>query len=158
MVALPGWFPVQSGRSIHSVDGMYAAMRRCREVRSLHAAIREEMVNEADIDRFVRGLLNHFVPGEQFAFQLSLGSIAVACAGINKAFARKFVGYLANLKSTELALASQIANQALQLIPSTILETIREDSPEYEVRFLETVPRSDAGHTVVVFDEDLVNA
>ena len=143
---------------IGAVDGLYAAMRRSREVRSLHAAIREEVVNEADVDQFVRSLLTNFITGEQFVFQLSLGAIAIACAGINKAFAREFVGYLAGLTTTELHLAAQIASQALQLIPTTIRETITDSSPVVEVQLLGSVPRSDAGQTTFVFDEELVDA
>ncbi len=149
---------VQRFAQIGTVDGLCAAMKRSREVRSLHAALREEMVNEADIDGFVRSLLKHFVTGEQFAFQLSLGAVAIACAGINKAFAREFVGYLAKLRTTEMSLAAQIAANALQLIPTTIRETITENSPEFELRILDSVPRSDARQTTVVFDEELVDA
>ncbi len=51
---------------IGTVEGIYAAMRRSREVRSLHAAMREEMVNEADIEAYVRALLQAFVPASNF--------------------------------------------------------------------------------------------
>jgi len=143
---------------IGTVEGIYAAMRRSREVRSLHAAMREEMIRETDIDRYVRSLLQSFVPSEQFLFQLSIAAIAVACVGINKSFARDFVAYLAKLSSTEMYLATQIADQALQLIPTTIRETITENSPDVEVRYLDMVPRSDAGQTTFVIEEELIDA
>lgn len=143
---------------IGTVEGIYSAMRRSREVRSLHAAMREEMVNEADIDGYVRSLLQSFVPSEQFSYQLSIAGIAVACVGINKAFARDFVAYLARMRSTEMQLASQVADQALQSIPTTIRETITESTPDFEVRYLDTVPRSDAGQTTFVIKEELIDA
>lgn len=143
---------------IGTVEGIYAAIRRSREVRSLHAALREEMVTEAHIDVYVRSLLQSFVPGEQFPYQLSIAAIAVACVGINKAFARDFVAYLANLRTTEMYLATQIADQALQLIPTTIRETIAESAPDFEVRYLDRVPRSDAGQTTFVIEEELIDA
>lgn len=143
---------------IGTVEGIYAAMRRSREVRSLHAAMREEMVNEADIEAYVRALLQAFVRGQQFSHQLSIAAIAVACVGINKAFARDFVAYLASLRSIEMQLASQVAHQALQSIPTTIRQTIAEGTPDYEVRYLNSVPRSDAAQTTFVIDEELVDA
>jgi hypothetical protein len=150
---------VQRFSQIGTVEGIFAALRRTNEVRSLHAAIREEIVNEADIDKFIRSLLTSFVSGKPFVFQLSLAGIASACAGINKAFARDFVSYLAKLRSSEMLLATQIADQALQLIPTTIRETITTTRPpDCEVRFLESVPRSSAGQTTIVFEEELVDA
>jgi hypothetical protein len=143
---------------IGTVEGIYAAMQRSREVRSLHAAMREEVVNETGMDAYVRALLRSFVHGQQFSHQLSIAAIAVACVGINRTFARGFIAYLASMRSLEMHLASQVAAQALQSIPITIRETIGEGTPDNDVRYLKTVPRSDAGQTTFVIEEELVDA
>ncbi|MBL8871717.1 MAG: hypothetical protein JNK90_18220 [Planctomycetaceae bacterium] len=143
---------------IGTADGIYAAMRKSREVKALHAAMREEIVSESDIDQYVRGILESFVPGEHFIYQLALGAISVACVGVNKAYARKFVAYLDKLRSTEMQLASQIASKALQSIPITIRETFSESSADHEIQFLDRVPRSDAGQTTYLFKEELAYA
>ena len=141
-----------------TVEALYSALRKSREVRSLNSAIREELIGEAELDPFVRSLLQRFVPGEQFEYQLSLAAISVACVGINKSFAREFVSYLAHLRAIEMWLASQVAEQALQFIPATISKTISENSSIDEVRLVGRLHRSDASQTTVIFGEDLVDA
>ena len=98
-----------------TVEALYSALRKSREVRSLNSAIREELIGEAELDPFVRSLLQRFVPGEQFEYQLSLAAISVACVGINKSFAREFVSYLAHLRAVRIAL-SRSGNQSRQSI------------------------------------------
>ena len=141
-----------------TVEALYSALRKSREVRSLNSAIREELIGEAELDPFVRSLLQRFVPGEQFEYQLSLAAISVACVGINKSFAREFVSYLAHLRAIEMYLASQVAEQALQFIPATISKTISENNSIDEVRLVGRLHRSDASQTTVIFGEELVDA
>jgi hypothetical protein len=143
---------------IGTIEGLYCTIRRSREVRTLHAAMREGVVKEADLDEYVRMLLRSFVGGEQFRYQISIAAIAVACVGINKAYARNFVVYLATLRSVEMHLATQIAHHALQVIPTTIRKTISTNSLVPDVQYVKSVPRSDAGQTTLIIERELVNA
>ena len=143
---------------IGTIEGLYSALRRSGEVRSLSTAIREESIGESEVDRFVRSLLREFKHGEQFPYQLSLAAIAVACIGISKEFSRKFVSYLASLRSVELLVASQVAEHCLQFISTTTRETISEGNSIKQFFFVERPPRSHASQTAVTFDGNLVDA
>jgi hypothetical protein len=143
---------------IGTVEALFAALRRSREVRSLQAAMREELIGAEEVDRFVRSLMQGFAPGEQFAFQLSLAAIAVACVGIGKSFAREFISHLANLDAVELSLAIQVAQQCALFVSGTIRETISGGGVIDEVRLVERIPRSDTRQTIGDFGGELVDA
>ena len=139
---------------ISTVEGIYHALRRSIEVKSLSSALREEAINECDLDSFVRYLLEAFVPGEQFRFQMTLAGIAVACETINKAFARQFIDYLAGIQLSELSVAVMVAKYGRRSITKTVSKTFSCSSTQNQFRLVHRVTKADVGQRSQTFEEE----
>ena len=114
---------IQRFEQVSTTEGIYHALRRSIEVKTLNSALREELVGEPELDRFIRQLLASFVAGEQFRFQMTLAGIVVACETINKLFARQFIDYVASNQLSELAVASMVAKLVRRTITKTVSKT-----------------------------------
>ena len=141
---------------IGSAEGLYHALRRTPEVRSLNSGLREEVIGEDDLEKFIRSLLSSFVLGEQFKYQIEVAAVAVACETINNLFARQFIDYLANMQAAELTVASLIARQARRSITNTTTRTYTVSTQKPEWQMLERVPKSDIGQSYQTFARELV--
>ncbi len=141
---------------ISSVEGIYHALRRSIEVKSLNSALREEAVGERELDLFIRYLLGAFVPGEQFRFQITLAGIAVACETINKAFARQFIDYLAGIQLSELSVAAMVAKYGRRSITKTVSKTFSCSSTQSQFGLVQRVTKADVGQRSQTFEEEFV--
>ncbi len=141
---------------ISTSEGLYRALRRSIEVKSLNSAIREELISESQIDAFVRDLIRSFVPGEQFASQIALAAVAAACENINKAFARQFIEFLSGMDSIEFSCTTAVARLASKSISSTITKTFGSDFRRNEVRLLDKSYRSEVGQYAQTYGWELV--
>ncbi len=139
---------------ISSVEGIYHALRRSIEVKSLNSAIREEAVGERELDFFIRNLLVAFVPGEQFRFQITLAGIAVACETINKAFARQFIDYLAGIQLSELSVAAMVAKYGRRSITKTDSKTFSCSSTQKQFSLVHRVTKADVGQRSQTFEKE----
>ncbi len=141
---------------IGSAEGIYHAMRRSLEVKSLNSGLREEAIGESQLDRFIRSLLKSFVPGQQFKDQVTIAAVAVACETINKKFARDYIDFLANMQASELSLASLIARQARRSITTTTTRTFTVSTPNTQWRMVDRLAKSSVGQITQTFDKELV--
>jgi len=141
---------------IGSADGLYHALRRSPEVKSLNSGLREEVLGERELDVFIRSRLKAFVAGQQFEDQIVVAAVAVACETINKCFARQFIDYLANMQTSELMLASLIARHARRSITSTTTRTFTVSTDAVAWQMVQRLPKSDVGQSSRTFDKGLV--
>jgi hypothetical protein len=139
---------------ISTAEGIYRGLCRSAEVRALNSAMREEVIDDAALDQFVRHLLRSFVPGEQFRYQIALAGIAVACESINKGFARQYIDYLANIQSSELRLAAMIARISRQSITKTVTKTFLV-SMIGGMQIVQRMGRSSVGQRDETYDMEL---
>jgi hypothetical protein len=141
---------------ISTIEGIYHALRRSIEVKTLNSALREELVGEQELDQFIRQLLTSFVAGEQFRFQMTLAGIVVACETISKSFARQFIDYVASMQLSELAIASMIAKHVRRSITKTVSKTFSGSTFIGQLRFVQRPPRADVGQRSQTFERELV--
>ncbi len=141
---------------ISTIEGIYHALRRSIEVKTLNSALREELVGEQELDQFIRQLLASFIAGEQFRFQMTLAGIAVACESINKAFARQFIDYLASMQLSELSVASMVARLVRRSITKTVSKTFSGTSLVGQIRYVQRLGRADVGQRSQTFERELV--
>lgn len=141
---------------VSTTEGIYYALRRSIEVKTLNSALREELVGEPELDHFIRQLLASFVAGEQFRFQMSLAGIVVACETINKLFARQFIDYVASLQLSELTVASMVAKLVRRTITKTVSKTFYGSDYPTQLRLVQRLAQSDVGQRSQSFEEELV--
>ena len=141
---------------IGSADGLYHALRLAPEVKSLNSGLREEVLGERELDVFIRSRLKAFVAGQQFEDQIVVAAVAVACETINKSFARQFIDYLANMKTSELMLASLIARHARRSITSTTTRTFTVSTDAVAWQMVLRLPKSVVGQSSRTFARELV--
>ncbi|MEQ1903875.1 MAG: hypothetical protein ABL888_06805 [Pirellulaceae bacterium] len=141
---------------ISTTEGIYHALRRSIEVKTLNSALREELVGEQELDQFIRQLLTSFVAAEQFRFQMTLAGIVVACETINKSFARQFIDYVASIQLSELSVASMVARLVRRSITKTVAKTFSVSNLNQQVLMVQRLSRADVGQRSQTFETELV--
>ena len=87
---------------------------RTKECKQLRDAYWSGNLSEAELRRYIQGLLGEFVSGEKFYYDMTLSLVAVALEPLYTSFADEYLTTLANLELSEMPLSIRVAKLCVQ--------------------------------------------
>ena len=87
---------------------------RTKECKQLQDAYRSGNLSEAELRRYIQGLLGEFVSGEKFYYDMTLSLVAVALEPFYTSFADEYLTTLADLELLEIPLSIRVAKLCVQ--------------------------------------------
>ena len=101
---------------------------RTKECKQLRDAYWSGHLSEAELRRYIQSLLEEFVYGEKFPYDMTLSLIAVALETLHTRFADEYLSTLANLELSEMPLSIRVAKFCVQKRQQRTNNTYRRSS------------------------------
>ena len=88
---------------------------RTKECKQLRDAYCSGILSEAELRRYIQSLLEEFVSGKKFPYDMTLSLVAVVLETLYTRFADEYLSTLANLELSEMPLSIRVAESCLQI-------------------------------------------